>query len=69
MGDSSSTTDSDIDYVTTLVALDGVDPESLSRQQLEVLREEIFDLVNDLDEIHHEYLDVLVLDEDENRVL
>ena len=63
MRDNSATTD-DTDHVTTLVALDGVDPESLSPRQVTILRDAIFDVVDDLESVDHEYLDVVVKDED-----
>jgi len=63
MRDNSSTTD-DTDHVTTLVALDGVDPESLSPRQVTILRDAIFDVVDDLESVDHDYLDVVVKDED-----
>ena len=53
----------DVEHVTTLVALDGVDPESLDPADVKVLRDRIFETVESLDTIEHDYLDVVVKDE------
>jgi hypothetical protein len=60
---SNSGSDDGIDHVTTLVALDGVDPESLDPEAVKVLRDHIYATVEDLDTVEHDYLDVVVKDE------